>query len=205
MRGAAVENDLGRGFRDPVLGAQRCFRALLMAMSEPGTVRRLQEPVDAPRGLAPASAQLLLTMADFETTVWLTPDIDATATRWVRFHTGAPMARESSGAGFAVLDGGADLPLLSAFDPGEDRYPDRSATLLIQCEALEGGRPVQLSGPGIRDRITIAPRGLRRSFWQEFAANGERYPLGVDMVLVAGNGIIGLPRTVRVSGIEEAG
>lgn len=187
---------IGRAFDDPVRDAQAAFRAILTAMSEPGRVVDLVPDVEAPPGLAPAAAVALLVLADHATPVWLPPGL-GDAARYVRFHTGAPSAASVESAQFAVLDGLASEPALAALDPGEDRFPDRSATAIVQCAAVTGGERVTLSGPGIKGMREVAPRGLRPSFWREVAANHARYPLGVDLLLVAGHQIVALPRSSR--------
>jgi alpha-D-ribose 1-methylphosphonate 5-triphosphate synthase subunit PhnH len=190
--------EIGKGFVDPILGAQRCFRSILTAMSDPGVGHVLGEAIEAPEGVAPAAAMVLLTLADHETPVWLAPGLRRAAAPFVRFHCGAPVVDVPHAARFALLDGGQAEPGLSAFDPGDDRYPDRSATLLIQCSALDGGAPVTISGPGIRDRRQASPAGLYAGFWQEAVANSDRYPLGVDLFLAAGHAILALPRSTRI-------
>lgn len=194
---------LGAGFADPVLGAQRCFRSILAAMSEPGLTQVLDEVVDAPEGVAAAAAMVLLTLADHETPVWLAPRYGAAAP-FVRFHCGAPVIEAAQLARFALLDGASAEPGLAAFEAGDDRYPDRSATLVVQCSALEGGTPVGLSGPGIQTRRLVEPAGLHDHFWREAIANSERYPLGVDLILAAGDAILALPRTTRITLAAEA-
>ncbi len=190
---------LGRGFADPVHEAQRTFRAVLSAMSEPGRLHTLAATADAPTGLAPATALVLLTLADLETPVWLAPSLTSGGAAWLRFHCGAPIVADPSKARFAVLDGGImDVPL-HAFDPGDDRYPDKSATVIVQASALEGGAPVTLSGPGIQNTRRIAPLGLHAGFWDEVAANHASYPLGIDIILAAGSAIIALPRSTHVT------
>jgi alpha-D-ribose 1-methylphosphonate 5-triphosphate synthase subunit PhnH len=188
---------LGRGFADPVLSSQRVFRTLLGAMSAPGTAAHLADDVEPAPGLHASTARLLLTLADAETPVWLAPSLGPAAPSWVRFHTGAPVVDVPATAAIAVLDGAATAPLIDAFHAGDDRYPDRSATLLVQCAALGGGEPVGLAGPGIAEPLAIRPTGLRVGFWREAAANHARYPLGVDLVLVAGDAIVALPRSTR--------
>ena len=64
--------------------------------------------------------------------------------------------------------------------------------------------PVDLSGPGILATRRIAPKGLRAGFWDEMAANGELYPLGVDLLLVAGPEIMGLPRSTTIAFSSES-
>lgn len=188
---------LGRGFAEPVLDAQRSFRVLLAAMSEPGTLHMMSSDIEPPVGLVPAAAIALLTLADQDTPVWLAPAITA-ASGYVRFHCGAPMAEAPGTARFAVIDGALTEPSLSAFDPGLDRYPDQAATVIVQCARLTGGAKVCLRGPGIRDTRTIAPDGLRAGFWQEVAANNARHPLGVDLILIAGTNLMALPRSTEV-------
>jgi len=204
MSPAMDDAGLGQGFASPVLGAQRCFRSILAAMSEPGTVHVLGERIVAPPGVAPAAAMVLLTLADNETPVWLAPELHRTAAPFVRFHCSAPVVDAPKHAQFALLDGASAEPALVAFDAGNDRYPDRSATLLVQCVSLDGGASVTLAGPGIQAAKTIAPLGLHAAFWQQAIANAERYPLGVDLILAAGNAILAIPRSTRISVPAEA-
>ncbi len=199
MLNAASPEALGSAFADPVLGAQRVFRAVLTAMSEPGRVHVLDERIDAPATLDPTSARLLLTLADYETPIWLPPSMGADAAAYIRFHCSAPIAGSIAEARFAVIDGAASEPALAVFDAGNDRYPDRSATVIIACVGLSGGPLVTLVGPGIESDRIIAPRGLRAGFWDEVAANHARYPLGVDLVLVAGDAMLALPRTTSAT------
>lgn len=196
---------VGQAFPDPVLDSQGVFRTLLTALSEPGRSHRLTQAVLAPAALHAASACVLLTLADFETPVWLAPELGAEAEAWVRFHCGAPIASEPAAAAIAVLDGSRSGPGLDAFDGGDERYPDKSATLIVQTTALTGGTDVTLVGPGIRDATSLSPRGLRPGFWSEVAANHARYPLGVDLLLVAGDALAGLPRSTTVTVADGKG
>jgi alpha-D-ribose 1-methylphosphonate 5-triphosphate synthase subunit PhnH len=195
---ATAKVAFGHGFADPVLGAQRVFRVVLDALAEPGRPRLLAEAIEAPAGLHPASAQVLLTLADYETPVWLAPTLGRQAGAWMRFHCGAPLATQPAAARFAVLDGAQREPGIAAFDAGEDRFPDKSATLIVQVAGLDGGASVTLSGPGIRGEQSIAPHGLHAGFWAQMTANHGRYPLGVDVILAAGDTILGLPRTTQI-------
>lgn len=200
--GVGPDGAIGRGFDDPVLGAQKCFRTILAAMSEPGTLHHLAQSIEVPHGLHPAAGEILLTLADYETPVWLAPKV-AGAGAYVRFHCGAATVAAPGDARLAVLDRADAQPGLAAFDAGDDRYPDRSATLIVQCGALAGGLEVQLSGPGIREPRVIAPTGLADDFWSQVDENSQRYPLGVDLVLVAGTDMLCLPRSTRIAMIGE--
>lgn len=191
--------DIGRGFTDPVMQAQAVFRGLMRALGRPGL------PVDlslgdftAPAGLQPASAAALLTLADQETPVWLDNGDSHAAAGWLRFHVGAPLASQTTQALFAVLDGASSSSPLAGFTAGEDRYPDRSATLIVDCAALSGGEKVRLTGPGIDGTVDIAPAGLRAGFWSEAMTNAARFPLGVDLLFVCDKTVIGLPRSICI-------
>ena len=188
---------LGRGFADPVRDAQASFRRILTALSEPGTIEQFDSLVEVPVALSTAATIVMLALADHDTPVWL-PQTAADASRYIGFHTGAPITSDERSARFAVVDGGVCAPGLDAFDPGDDRYPDRSATVIVECKDLMGGPSVRLSGPGIRGSREIAPRGLHAGFWASVLANAARYPVGVDIILASGNAIMGLPRSTRV-------
>jgi alpha-D-ribose 1-methylphosphonate 5-triphosphate synthase subunit PhnH len=196
---------LGKGFDDPVIDSQRCFRAVLTAMSEPGTIHRLGHSTEQPAGLTPAAAEVLLTLADHETSLWMSPAFASAASRYVRFHCGAPAAEAPGRAGFALIDGSVAEPSLAEFDAGDDRYPDRSTTVIVQCASLSGGEAVSIEGPGIAGSRSIAPAGLHPGFWDEVALNSMRYPLGVDFILAAGAEIMCIPRSTRIERAGEAG
>jgi alpha-D-ribose 1-methylphosphonate 5-triphosphate synthase subunit PhnH len=195
----AGDTMIAAGFSDPVFQSQSAFRALLAALSEPGTRHDLARGTSAPEGLDGAAATALLTLADYETPIWLPPSLrDGAAGAWLRFHCGAAMVDEPGAASFAVFDGADAYPLLSDFNPGHDQFPDRSTTVIVSCSGLDGGPEVTLSGPGIDGSRTIAPRGLRPGFWAEVATNAELYPLGIDLILSCGDALIGLPRSTQV-------
>lgn len=190
------------GFSDPVFQSQAAFRALLAALSEPGTLQRVAAEIAPPEGLAAATATALLSLADYETPVWLPAALrDGAAGAWLRFHCGVALVDDPAKAAFAVLDGAANEPKLSAFNLGNDQFPDRSTTVIVQVAALEGGTAFTLSGPGIPGTRTVAPQGLRPGVVEELSENNALYPLGVDVVLAHGDGMIGLPRSTQ---IEEA-
>ena len=190
---------IGAGFVDPVFQSQSAFRALLAALSEPGLACDLDDAIVPPTGLEPATAVALLTLADYETPIWLPAALrDGPAGAWLRFHCGAALVDDPARAAFAVIDGAAAEPKLAAFNDGDDQFPDRSTTVLVQCAGLEGGEAVTLEGPGIAGQRSIAPAGLRPGFWADVEANAAVYPLGVDLLLVHGARMLGLPRSTQI-------
>jgi alpha-D-ribose 1-methylphosphonate 5-triphosphate synthase subunit PhnH len=136
----------------------------------------------------------LLTLADRDTPVWIAPSLGTEAADYLRFHVGAPSAANAGAARFAVLDPASPVSL-AAFDGGSDRYPDTSATVIVQALALNGGEPVALNGPGIKGTRIIAPSGLPSGFWIDVANNHALYPRGVDLLLVSDASLLALPRS----------
>lgn len=194
------------GFADPVMDSQAVFRRVMNALAQPGTVADLSGFVTPPAPLSQAAAAILLTLADYDTPVWFEkPDMNDDAIGWMTFHTGAPRTANALRAGFAVLEKASPVSAWASFPIGTSDYPDRSATLLLPVESLDGGEPLKLTGPGIETETMIAPLGLPQGFVAAMAENRAAYPLGLDVLLVCGGEAIGLPRTTRITGrIEEA-
>jgi alpha-D-ribose 1-methylphosphonate 5-triphosphate synthase subunit PhnH len=190
---------LVRGFADPVHDAQNCFRVLLDALARPGTTHSIDVELDenAQRQWPASAFAALLTLADFSTPVWLQRSDKALA-QAISFHTGAPLVDTPDAAAFAYVADAASLPALDAFSLGTPEAPQGSATLLIRVEALEGGRPLTLSGPGIQSSVRVVPLGIADTFWHARAALAAHAPCGVDCYLVCGRSVIGIPRTTRV-------
>lgn len=186
------------GFADPVHNTQAVFRTLLDALSRPGTVGVVENGLPEVRATRAelAAFTALLTLCDYATPVWLAQP-DAALASALRFHTGAPLVDEPAQAAFAYIHDADALPSLENFAPGEAESPEQSVTLLIRVEALTGGTPVVLSGPGIRHTATIAPVGLPEHFWRERAALAPLFPCGIDCYLVCSSTLIGLPRTTK--------
>ena len=137
-------------------------------------------------------------------TLSLTPALAGSALPgWLAFNAGATVTDERQSARFAFVEKGAMLPNLCLFAQGTQEYPDRSTTLVVEIEAFEGGRPLVLTGPGIRTQEEIAPVGLPDMFPHFWSENRRGFPRGVDLILVAGEKILCLPRTTVVS-VKEA-
>lgn len=195
-----AEAVLSGGFADPVFGAQGSFRALMDALANPGLAQALVA-AEHPVGLVPDLAAVALTLCDHDTEVWLDPTLanDAAVVAWLRFQTGAPLVGEPAQAQFALVSAARLLPVLGRFALGSDEYPDRSTTIALAVASLEGGPVLTLRGPGIEDTRTIAPVGLPEGFLGQWADNRALFPRGVDVLLLSGGQVIGLPRTTRLS------
>jgi alpha-D-ribose 1-methylphosphonate 5-triphosphate synthase subunit PhnH len=193
--------DLEGGFAEPVFGAQRGFRALMNALANPGTIQKLDPMPVPPAPLTAELAVVALTLCDHDSPLWLDEQLtDSIAvSAWLRFHTGAPLVSEPNAADFALVTAGASLLPLDRFALGTDQYPDRSTTIAVALPGLRGGTGLTLRGPGIKDEVTIAPVGLPGDFLAQWLENGEQFPRGIDLLLVASGEVIGLPRTTRIS------
>lgn len=186
------------GFKDPVHDAQRTFRAVLEAVSRPGSTVRLTALPPAPEPLTPAMVALALTLCDTDTPVWLDP---AAATepvrRHLRFHCGCPLAASPGQAAFAFICDPAGIPRLAEFSQGEAEYPERSATLIVATSLAQSAAPLRISGPGIQGLGALHCPGLPQDFWAQ-RRECRAYPLGVDLIFVNGTSVCAMPRTTAV-------
>jgi len=190
--------EMPAGFADKVLSAQSAFRTVMDVMARPGTVQRIAAAIDGPAPLMPASAAIALTLFDHDTPVWLDPAMaDApNVSRWIKFHTSAPIVTDSRFASFAMIGDPEVLTSFNRFAVGTDEYPDRSTTLLLQVKSLDDGPEVELRGPGIDGVATL--RGSV-DLIDCLAANRKLFPRGVDLILIAGDRIAAIPRTTQLT------
>jgi len=199
MRMAAQLSRFG-GFADPVFDAQTSFRAVMNATANPGRIEELPFIPDMPRRLAPSLAAAALTLIDHDTPVFLDRDFasDPDIAASLRFQTGCRFVEDASRAVFALIGRPAECPALSCFAQGTLEYPDRSTMLLLQVEKLDNEAGLRLRGPGISDFRHLAAAPLPASFAEELAANRERFPQGVDLLLFNASRLVALPRSTRV-------
>jgi alpha-D-ribose 1-methylphosphonate 5-triphosphate synthase subunit PhnH len=193
------------GFNDTVHDAQRVFRALLDALSRPGSIVAIDAVLpgnhamrDGLAGRVPIAAfASLLALTDYSTPVFIERDNTVLGDA-LRFHASAPLTRDRRAAAFAYLDDARSMPSLDAFSHGQPETPEDSATLFIRVPSLTEGEPLVWSGPGIAQSRTVGIADLPREFWRERAALTALFPCGVDCYFVAGGSLVGLPRTTHV-------
>lgn len=195
----SMHANAGSGFLDAVHDSQRAFRALLTAMSRPGTVLELPVLPDAPGGLAGAPAAVLLTLADFDTPLWLCPQARTPeAEAFLRFHCGVPLTGSPQRAALAYFASAASLPGLGEFSRGTPESPHVSTTLLLRVEGLASGRGWTITGPGVRDALRLEVQGVSADLQAVFLENRESFPLGLDVIFATRDAVACLPRSVRV-------
>lgn len=193
--------ELPAGFADKVRSAQTTFRSVMDAMARPGSVQRIVAMTGSPAPMMRGTAAIALTLFDHDTPLWLDTRMSDTAdiAKWLRFHTGAPVVSESSICSFALVGDARALPALDRFAFGSNEYPDRSTTLILQVESLTLGRTFELCGPGIDGTAVLRAAVEPADLFDRLAVNAELFPRGIDVVLVADDAVVAIPRTTRVT------
>ena len=181
---------LSGGFADAPHQSARAFRALLQAMSRPGHIQRVAG-ARPPAPLSAAAAVTLLVLADRTTPLHLAPSHDTEDLRaWIAFHTGAPLVPADQAT--LALGTLAALQPVTRFRIGQPDYPDRSATLIVEMDALMNDGAI-LTGPGIETTARLSLPELAA-----FRLNRDIFPLGYDAFFTSDDKIAGLPRSTRV-------
>src|SRR3954468_3484402 len=197
--------ELPAGFADKVLSAQSTFRSVMDAMARPGTVQHIVAAAGTPAAMMRGSAAIALTLFDHDTPIWLdgaiseTPDVS----KWLKFHTTAPVIADPSIASFALIGDPKNLAALDRFAFGSNEYPDRSTTLVLQVESLTQGATFELRGPGIDGSATLRASIEPRDLFERLAVNVALFPRGIDVVLVHDDAIVAIPRTTRLVAKDE--
>ena len=192
--------ELPPGFADKVKSAQSTFRSVMDAMARPGSVQRIVAAAGTPLPMMRGTAAIALTLFDHDTPIWLDAKMSATSdlAKWLKFHTGAPVVQDCSICSFALIGNTSALPDLDGFSFGSNEYPDRSTTLILQLESLGEGDTIELRGPGIDGIATMQAAIEPPDLFERLAINEKLFPRGIDVVLVADDSIVAIPRTTRL-------
>lgn len=192
--------ELPSGFADKVLSAQSTFRSVMDAMARPGSVQRIVPMAGTAGPMMRGTAAIALTLFDHDTPLWLDARMSESSDvlKWLKFHTGAPVVQDTSVASFALISDAGALPALERFALGTNEYPDRSTTLIIQVDNLDSGRSFELRGPGIDGVATLHASIKPFDLFERLRINEALFPRGIDLVLVAGDAVVAIPRTTRI-------
>lgn len=199
MASPEAQSVLAPAFRDPPVESAEAFRAILEALSEPGTIVAFQPRLAPPAPLAATTAAVILTLMDADTPLYLDPALARPEVlAWLRFHAGVPMATTPETAMFVVLGEPDQFTAYERLAIGTPDYPDRSATLILQIGRVDAVRGVRLTGPGIAGEARLATDPPLRGLWPVLQANHALYPLGFDCLFAADRALAGLPRSTRI-------
>ena len=207
MTDAAAAILLQPGFADPVHDSQKTFRAVLAAMSRPGTAAPLPGVLELPEDMPAGALSILLSLADLDTPVWLHgPAADHAVAAWLSFNCGSPLAASAKEAAYALLDirqsgAGLDPAFLATLPVGVPDYPDRGATVIVAVSGTNGGCGARISGPGIQGAGSIRIPGSNVRFWEYVRGQGELFPLGLDFIFASPGEVVCLPRSTRIEEI----
>lgn len=181
--------------------AQRVFRAVLAALSRPGTVHAMPQ---RPLRTLPAAMLPILALADLETGVCvLGPQgnsLNNTAD-WptlVCTATSAPAVPLAQARLVAALDGLGAEQLLSV-QRGSAEAPEAGALISVAVPDMRPPGPtVRLSGPGVDGCLEVA-LVLAPDLVGARAEAVADFPSGVDLLLVAPDGrLTAVPRSARI-------
>jgi alpha-D-ribose 1-methylphosphonate 5-triphosphate synthase subunit PhnH len=191
-------------FADPTRQTQRAFRAILEALARPTRGFAITGPTAPPAPLCSAAAAVALTVCDEDTPVWLDTGLggDGTVAAWFAFYTGAPVIADPTRAGFVFATRFELLPPLAQLAAGTHEQPHESATVVLDVAGQHGGPHLRASGPGIDAAVEFAAPWAPPDFVDVWRHNTERFPLGVDLLLVEGMQVRGLPRTTRLEEVH---
>lgn len=186
-------------FQSPAEAA-RFFRTILSSLATPATPKEVEGLPDAPAPLLATAAAVILSLADYQTPVWLSPSLNTESVRkFIRFHTGAPVTSDSRSASFAILEQTEVLEHINQFSVGSDEYPDRSTTLIIQADGAFASHQVEASGPGLSQTVSFGLAGTNKMFWERLQMNAALFPLGLDFLFATPRAVAGLPRSTKLA------
>jgi alpha-D-ribose 1-methylphosphonate 5-triphosphate synthase subunit PhnH len=216
---------------NPVFDSQSAFRALLDAISRPGTIAELPRPAYAatPVGLNPHVLTVVSTLCDNRASLALVPPSCANLGDWHRyfaFNISSAIVTLTA-ADYVVLAGAYCPAGFSKIATGDPEFPEDGSTAIIQVDELiapevgsvqkQGSRvddhddsvattTVTLSGPGVPDLRTLAIFGLDAEYLASREHLCAEYPTGVDIFFVDSLGrVASIPRSSSVDWVAKLG
>lgn len=177
---------------------QQMFNSLMQVMSRPGRIDNWQTwQADKPAYLA-----VLATLLDAEVSLHDCHQL-LSQQDWPLLQVKPAEIEDAD----YLLCSGSQVP---HFTPklGTLASPDFAATLIIQTTGMShqaGELELHLQGPGIQTEQTIYLNGVDSEWIEQRNEWCSAFPLGVDLIFVADNDVMCLPRTTRVQVLTTKG
>ncbi len=207
-------------FDDAANAAQKNYRAVLSAMSRPGSIVSLNHIPKLPTQVITHSEAeahrmagllaLARTLCDADTPLWLDAPLRQPAlAQYLRFHCSAPIMadNQSQESAFAFIADAQNMPHLHAFNQGSMDSPEKATTVIIACPLKRAAELNEWPRHSTQNslRLPFTEHSIEMLpiwFWDDISANRAYYPLGVDCIFVdahaQGVHIMALPRFVRI-------
>lgn len=187
----------------PAALEQRTFRAMLAAMSMPGSIEVLTDanPSDATVAVV-AIAQSFL---DHEVTFHVAAEGGSALEDAILRRTGARTAPLDR-AGYVFADATHARCAVEQAVEGALEEPEQSATLIVRCAQVGAGDlALRLTGPGVDGEITLRLGGLGADVIEARNERNGPFPTGIDLLFVDAQGrLAGLPRSTQVEVLTPA-
>ena len=185
------------GFAHPVFGTQLCFRKIVKAMSEPGSLVTVPN-VSGLESISSATAATLLTLTSHTTPLFIDPRIgNPLLLRTLCLHTNVPIATTLEEAYFVLLSGNPFSYDLMALSCGSEVEPEKSTTVIVEVDGMHDGPCLKLPGPGIKTHRIISPR-LPGSVMNYLCNRPHAFPTGLDFLFTSGKKLFAIPRSTHV-------
>lgn len=189
---------------DLVHDLQTAYRKTVDSISRPGLITNIKvqaDKVDLEIGCFKSTMVLALMLFDTEVTFKVMSERESEITKILNQLTYAK-AMEIQNADFIlVLNDAGPLALekaLIAAYRGDLMDPHKSATIIVEADALSNDRDLTLTGPGIdRERhVKVQTAGD----WVTLRAEkNSEYPLGIDFIFTdSGHNLLCIPRTTQI-------
>ena len=187
----------------PAALEQRTFRAMLTAMSMPGTIQVLTDanPTDA----AVAVVAIAQSFLDHEVTFHVAAEGGSALEDAILRRTGARTAPLSL-AGYVFADPTHARRAVEQAVEGPLEEPEQSASLIVRCAQVgEGDLALRFAGPGVDGEITLRLGGLGADVIKARNERNGPFPTGIDLLFVDAQGrLAGLPRSTQVEVLAPA-
>ncbi len=190
---------------DSVHDAQAHFRHIMDALARPGKINSFPTiEINPPAVLHPASSLIGFALLNRDVGFHCL-NLSTQADEYIHTNTDSGKV-ELSHADFIFLNGAevANVDPIQYAKTGNIRYPDQSATLIIQVSQLAyehfgSAQKFTLSGPGIQDSSVLYVDSIYPELLSMLKILNDSYPLGVDaFVADTGGNFMGLPRTTQI-------